>query len=169
MQWQRWVYVNDSDIVYFITQNLLQLLKYLQCHNSPMLVFCVNTWHRFGPHWDDKSPVMINKRNVLIPQTANVSLTFWGRATHICVSKLTIIGSDNGLSPGRRQAIIWSNARILLIGLLVTHFSGILIEILIFSFTKMRLKVSSVKWWPFYLGLNELNFLVHTMDVIIAV
>ena len=26
----------------------------------------------------------------------------WGRVTHICVSKLTIIGSDNGLSPGRR-------------------------------------------------------------------
>ena len=27
-----------------------------------------------------------------------------------------IIGSDNGLSPGRRQAIIWTNAGILLIG-----------------------------------------------------
>ena len=33
-------------------------------------------------------------------------LTHWGRVTHICVSKLAIIGSDNGLSPGRRQAII---------------------------------------------------------------
>ena len=33
-------------------------------------------------------------------------LTHWGRVKHICVSKLTIIGSDNGLSPGRRQAII---------------------------------------------------------------
>ena len=33
-------------------------------------------------------------------------LTHWGRVTHICVDKLTIIGSDNGLSPGRRQAII---------------------------------------------------------------
>ena len=36
--------------------------------------------------------------------------------THICVSNLAIIGSDNGLSPGRRQAIIWTNAGILLIG-----------------------------------------------------
>ena len=35
--------------------------------------------------------------------------------THIWVSKLTIIGSDNGLSPSRRQAIIWTNAGILLI------------------------------------------------------
>ena len=35
--------------------------------------------------------------------------------THICVSKITIIGSDNGLSPGRRQAIIWINAGILFI------------------------------------------------------
>ena len=33
-------------------------------------------------------------------------LTHWGRVTHTCVNKLTIIGSDNGLSPGRRQAII---------------------------------------------------------------
>ena len=44
------------------------------------------------------------------------SLTHWGRATHVCVGKLTIIGSDNGLSPGRRQAIIWTIAGILLIG-----------------------------------------------------
>ena len=42
--------------------------------------------------------------------------------THICVSKLTIIGSDNGLSPGRRQAIIWTNAGILLTELLRTNF-----------------------------------------------
>ena len=33
-------------------------------------------------------------------------LTHWGRVTHICVRKLATIGSDNGLSPGRRQAII---------------------------------------------------------------
>ena len=32
---------------------------------------------------------------------------------HICVKKLALIGSDNGLSPGRRQAIIWTNAGIL--------------------------------------------------------
>ena len=40
----------------------------------------------------------------------SVWLTHWGRVTHICVGNLTIIGPDNGLSPGRRQAIIWSNA-----------------------------------------------------------
>ena len=34
------------------------------------------------------------------------NLTHWGWATHICISKLTIIGSDNGLSPGRRQAML---------------------------------------------------------------
>ena len=70
-------------------------------------------------------------------------LTHWGRVTHICVSKLTIIGSDNGLSPGRRQAIIRTNAGILLIRPFGTNFSEILIEIIIFSFKKMRLKVSS--------------------------
>ena len=39
-------------------------------------------------------------------------LTHWCRVTHIYVSKLNIIGSDNGLSPGQRQAIICTNAGI---------------------------------------------------------
>ena len=81
-------------------------------------------------------------------------LILWGRVTHICVSKLTIIGSDNGLSPGRRQAIIWTNTEILLIGPLGTKFSEILTEIHTFSFKKMHLKMSSGKWRPFCLGLN---------------
>ena len=34
----------------------------------------------------------------------------------------TSIGSDNGLSPGRRQAIVWTNAGIFLFGLLGTNF-----------------------------------------------
>ena len=84
-------------------------------------------------------------------------LTHWGRVTHICVSKLTIIGSDNGLSPGRRQAIIWTNAGILLIGPLGTNSSEILIEIRILSFRKMHLKMLSAKWRPFCLGLNVLR------------
>ena len=53
------------------------------------------------------------------------SLTHWGRVTYIFVGNLTIIGPDNGLSPGRRQAIIWTNAGILLIGPWGTHFSEI--------------------------------------------
>ena len=77
--------------------------------------------------------------------------------THICVSKLTIIGSDNGLSPGRRQAIIWTNGEILLIGPLGTNFSEISIKIQTFSFKKMRLRMSSGKRRPFYLSLNVLK------------
>ena len=84
------------------------------------------------------------------------SLTHWGRVTHICASDLNIIGSDNGLLPGRRQAIIGTNAGILLIRPWGTNFSEILIEILILSFKKMRLKVSSAKRRPFCLGLNVL-------------
>ena len=83
----------------------------------------------------------------------NEVLTHWGRVTHICVSDLTSIGSDNGLSPGRRQAIIRTNAGILLIGPLGRNFNEILIEIHTFSFKKMHLKMSSAKWRPFCLGL----------------
>ena len=63
----------------------------------------------------------------------------------ICVGNLSIIGSDNGLLPGRRQAIIWTNAGILLIGPWGTNSDDILMKIIIFSFKKMRLKVSSAK------------------------
>ena len=90
-------------------------------------------------------------------RTHGPALTHWGRVTHICVSKLTTIGSDNGLSPGRRQAIIWSNAGILFNWTLGTNFSEILSEIDSFSFKQMRLKMSSGKWRPYCLGLNVLT------------
>ena len=83
-------------------------------------------------------------------------LTHWGWVTRICIGNLTIIGSDNGLSPCRRQAIIWTNAEMLLIGPLGTNFSEILIEMHTFSFKKIHLKLSSVKWQPFCLGFNVL-------------
>ena len=77
----------------------------------------------------------------------------WGPMTHICVSKLTIIGSDNGLSPGRCQAIIWTIVGILLIGPLGTKFSEISIAIHTFSFKKMHLKMCG-KCRPFCPGIN---------------
>ena len=67
-------------------------------------------------------------------------LTHWGRVTHICISKLTIIDSDNGLSPDRRQAIIWTNAGILLIGPSGTNFRQILTEMHRFSLKQMPFK-----------------------------
>ena len=80
---------------------------------------------------------------------------------HICVVKLTITGSDNGLLPGRRQAI-WTNAGILLIGPLGINFIENLIGIQTFSFKKIHLKMSSAKWRPFCLGLNALNWVCYT-------
>ena len=80
-------------------------------------------------------------------------LTHWGRVTHICVGNLTIIGSDNGLSPGRRQAIIWTSAGILLIGPLGTNFIEILIKVLTFSFKEnvfesVVCEMASILSWP---------------------
>ena len=45
---------------------------------------------------------------------SNHSLTHWRRVTHNCIGKLIMIGSDNGLAPGRHQPIIWTNAGMLL-------------------------------------------------------
>ena len=94
-----------------------------------------------------------------------VHLTHWGRVTHMCVSELTIIGSDNGLSPGRRQAIIWNNAGLLLMEPLGTNFSEISIGIQTFSFKKMHLNMSSPKWRPFFLGLNVLTVQFRTKNI----
>ena len=63
----------------------------------------------------------------------------------MCVNELTITGSDIGLTPGRRQAIIWRNVGIGLIGPVGTNFSEILIDIKTFSFC---------------LGINILNVLM---------
>ena len=64
------------------------------------------------------------------------SWTHWCWVTHICTSKLTIIGSDNGLSPGRCQATIWTNAGILLIQTLGTNVSEILVKFIYFHGSK---------------------------------
>ena len=109
----------------------------------------VINWHSFG--------------STLAQGTASC-LTHWGRVSHGCVSKLTTVGSDNGLSPGRRQAIIWTNAGVLLMVPLRTKFSEILIEIHTFSFKKMHLKMSSAKWRSFCLGLNVLTAIHETPD-----
>ena len=76
-------------------------------------------------------------------------------------NKITLIDSDNGLPPGWRQAIILTNAGILLIWLLGTNFSDILIKIDAFSLNKIRLKMLSGKWHPSCLSLNALTCLMQ--------
>ena len=78
--------------------------------------------------------------------------------THICVNKLNSIGSDNGLLPGRRQAIIWTNAGILLIQNVRTNFGEILSDFHIFSLKKMHFK--NVCEMTACLGLKMLNDLL---------
>ena len=68
-------------------------------------------------------------------------LTHWGRVMHICVGKQTNIGAVQATSHYLNQC--WNIVN------LGTHFSEISIKILTFSFTKMRLTVSSAKWCPF--------------------
>ena len=73
--------------------------------------------------------------------------------THICVTKLTIIGSDNGLSPGRRRPIVWTNAGILLdpMNTFQWHFNRNWNS----SLKKMHLKMSYEKCRPLCRGLHE--------------
>ena len=92
-------------------------------------------------------------------------LTHWGRVMHKCVSELTIVGSDNGLSPGRCQAINWTIVRILSIGKLGTNFSEILLEIDTF-FIKNAFEYVVWKWQPFYLGFNVLTLSIAVCNYV---
>ena len=89
--------------------------------------------------------------------------------SYICLCKIIIIGSDNSLSPGRSQAIIGTNAGMLLIGPLGINLNEMLIEIDTFSFKKMHLKMSSTKWQPSCLGLNVLNCHLRKWDNFVKV
>ena len=100
------------------------------------------------------------KTSLLLWSTINMwelsYLSLTRSVSYICVGKLIIIGSDNGLSPDRRQTIIWTNAGLLSIEPLWTYFSGNLIKIQQFSLKKSHVKMSSAKWRLFPLGLNVL-------------
>ena len=73
--------------------------------------------------------------------------------THICISKLAIIVSDNVLSPDWCQAIIWNSAGILSVGPL----SEISFKIHKFTIKTMHLKMPSGKWWAFYIQHQKPN------------
>ena len=102
-----------------------------------LLYHKITYWNGFLTPKLPKFNISHTSGRTTIKKLQKVYLTHWGGVTHICVSKQTIIGSDNGLSPGRRQAIIWTNDGILLIGTLGTNFNQILIEIRIFAFKKL--------------------------------
>ena len=90
--------------------------------------------------------------------TQGMQRSWWPDASTINVTGpyWISIGSDNGLLPGWRPAIISTNADIYLIWLQVTYFNEISFEIQIFSFKKMHLKMSSAKCRPFCPRADEL-------------
>ena len=102
----RWLANMESEVIYQLTTK----------DRSPGYF----SWSTFSIM--DRFQIMFNKISKML-------LTHWGRVTLICIGNLTIIGSDNDLSPGRRQAIIWTNAGILLIGPLGINFLKFWLEL----------------------------------------
>ena len=101
-------------------------------------------------HWRD------DIMSICISKSTEFNVIYQFLRIYASVNQVSI-GSDNGLSPIRRQAIIWTNAVLLSIGPLGTHLSEILIKIQNFSLTKMHLKILSMKWRPFWPGGDELT------------
>ena len=91
--------------------------------------------------------------HTMLLSASEATLIHWGRVRHICASKITIIGSSNGLSHGRCQAIFRTIDGILLVDNFGTKFCEILIGIYIFSFRKIYDKLR-LKRQPFCPGRN---------------
>ena len=102
--------------------------------------------------WANVDPVLCHH----IESLGHNELTHWGRVMNIYVSKLIVTGSDNGLSPGRLQAIILTNAGIFLIGTLITNFSEILSKFTEFHSRKCIWKCQGIGS-HFVAGLNVLT------------
>ena len=81
-------------------------------------------------------------------------LTRWGRLTHMSQYTNHHWFRYHGLSPGRRQAIIWTNAGILLVGPLGTNSSIIFVQENGFESVvcKMASILSRLQWVKMRLG-----------------
>ena len=145
-------------------------MKYLQskfymAHHVGLLFFIQLLWNHIYPSYWKYYVLYSYQKNYIDRNKLYTHLTHWGRVTYICVVNLTINGSDNGLSSGRRQAIIWTNAGMLLIAHSGTNFSDILMGIQTFSFNKMHFKMSSAKWRVLFLGLKVLKLAYSNQNV----
>ena len=90
-----------------------------------------------------------NFKCVIFKHSSVISfLTYWGRIYASVI--YAIIGSDNGLSPARHQAVIWTNTSKVSIRPEGTYFSEIVFKIQKFSFKEMPLETSSAPTlsWP---------------------
>ena len=87
------------------TQPTLDSLPFIWCNH-------IRVSQGITPQWARLNKYMYTYNTALIwvwMRMESYNSLDWG-------SKLTTIGTDNGLSPGRRPAIIWTNAEILFIG-----------------------------------------------------
>ena len=140
---------------------------------APQFVVTTTCWHNDKPwccQWQQKLAFLVfsdRKEWAALHNEAE-----W--RVHIWVRKLAIIGSDNGLSPGRPQAIIWTNAGLLLIGSVGTNFGKILIEIHIFHWRKSIWNCRLDYGGHFCIGLNVLRptlwkcipIIMHTVSIL---
>ena len=111
-----WIYVHNH--IHMQTQPPFSTLPYevyILAHQLHLTALICSMSHRIS-QWNHAFPKFYISSVRLKPCLKNmktaVYLTHWGRVAQLCVSRLSIIGSDNGLSPGRRAGIIWTNARI---------------------------------------------------------
>ena len=85
----------------------------------------------------------------------------WGRVTHICVSKINHHWSREWFVAWSAPSHYLNQCWIIVHWNLKNKLQWNLNKICTFTFKKMHLKMSSVKWRPFCLGLNMLRTIIQ--------
>ena len=149
--WQKMCFCFDS--------NFTEVCAWQYIYNESVLVSVMALCHQTMSHY----------LNQCWPRLMTSAIQGHNELTHLphiyASVKWVSIDSDNGLSPGRCQPIIWTNTDILSIRTQGTYFNEILFEIQIFSFKKMHLNMSSAKWRPFFPGENKLMIRKYSLKM----
>ena len=131
------------------TSSVILLHQYLLFHCAPN-IWILRPWMCY--HLVNLR-LKITRMQCVVVQCKRAYRVIYSLVPHICVNESCLnFASDNGLSPIRHKAIIWTNARLLSNGPSGTILSEISIKIQNFLFTKMHLKISSAKSQPLVQG-----------------
>ena len=117
------------------------------CYQSSSITYCV-IFHQDIKRFNSIAVISMYSHYVIVAKWQIYASVNWAT-----------FGSDNCLVPGRHQAIVWTNAGVLLSRPSETNFCEILIVIHISTSKKMNLILLFTKCWPFCLSPNVLIYM----------
>ena len=156
-----WMYTPESFCLIQIKQNNIKIMTWITFskevrYNFLSMVSMAQTHQCSYNYYIPQKTMVVITHQFHKCSCLSFAAAHWGQVMQICISKLTITGSDHG-TQDQRQTMIWTSDGIISTGPLGTDICENIIGIHIFPFTQIHFKMSSEKWRPFCLGLNVLK------------